>query len=134
MTGPAVRFQVSHVTRTFTVVFKLVEPEPVARGKFVRRGKGYWLPAVFTQVNAEGRWFAGRDGGPYVIADARGYSMTQAGRKGADFQRTFRDQDWDGYDDYTPTPSWARDIIDCAKGMAIGWGWPLEIKERGPVQ
>jgi len=134
MTGPAVRFELTSVVRTFTMTFLLAESEPMARGKYInrqyRRGgmrQGYWLPAVFERVNVEGRWYAQ---GPYVVASARGWSVTKTGQRGADFQRTFHDREWDHNDDQARTPSWIRDMIDTAKATAIGWGWPLKIEER----
>lgn len=135
MTGPAVdRWKRTALVRTFTMSFVLAEPEPMERGKYInrqyRRGgtvQGYWLPAVFSHVNVEGRWY--RDD-PYVIADARGHSVTKAGTRGADFRRTFNDREWDRDDGDARTPTWIRDLLDEAKTEAIGWGWPLKIEPR----
>jgi len=37
MTGPAVRFELTSVVRTFTMTFLLAESEPMARGKYINR-------------------------------------------------------------------------------------------------
>lgn len=136
MTGPAA-YERTSLTRTFTMTFVLAEPESMERGKYINRSyhrsgirPGYWLPAVFRRVVAEGRWWARASDGPYVLVVAHGHSVTKAGTKGAEFTRTFHDREWDSSDRDSRTPGWARDIIDEAKREAIGWGWPLTIEER----
>lgn len=141
-------YDITTVTRRFVVHIKLAEPEPIIRGKYINRWvrtqgeRGYWLPAVFVRADVHGYWPVSTDAKPTVHLDAQGWAVRKDGRRGQDFQRTFRNTERDHYDPDSKTPIWALTIMAHVMTLASGWeGWPfttaqflVELVNREPAE